>query len=148
MRILVTWDGSGHALAALASIAAQFRPGSIEHIEIAIAVWPESEIPRWEDIHERQLVADDLHRAAAEVANEEVSRLLAVVKPLSASVAWRLVSGDLVTNLFQAIEDSRADLLLIVAGTRDTSGIIATHLLQIVRDSPVTTLILRSPNKR
>jgi nucleotide-binding universal stress UspA family protein len=148
MRIVVGWDGSGHALAALREITDLFRPGALDHIEIVLPVWPATDTPRWADIREQQVLSDDLHQAAAQTAADELSRLTAVLRPLAKSVSAHSGVGDAVELLLAAVQKSRADMLLIAAGTRDASGHIEETLQRIVRTSTVPTLILRSPSAR
>jgi len=144
MRLVVGWDGSGHALAALAGLVGLFRPRAVEHVEVVLHVWPELDIPRWADIEEQGFISDDLHQAAAQVAADELSRLAAVLKPLAESVATRTAVGDVVEILLAAVEQSRADMILIVAGAHDPSGQIEAILSRLVRSSTVPTLVVRS----
>jgi nucleotide-binding universal stress UspA family protein len=148
MRIVVGWDGSGHALAALREVIDLFRPGSVDHVEIVLPVWPPTDTPRWADIREQQVFSDDLHQAAAQTAADELSRLTAVLRPLAKSVSAHSGVGNAVELLLAAGQKSRADLLIIAAGTRDASGHIEETLAQLVRRSTVPTLILRSPSTR
>lgn len=46
MRMLVSWDGSGHALAALRDVMPLFRERSVEHVEIVLVTWPARDIAR------------------------------------------------------------------------------------------------------
>jgi hypothetical protein len=120
-----------------------FRPGAIEHIEIVLPVWPEVAIPRWTDIREQQIIFDDLHQAAAQTAADEVSRLSAVFSSVAESVVARIEPGDAVSLYLAAVKRSRADMLLIAAGTRDASGYIEETLTRLVLSSRVPTLVLR-----
>ena len=146
MRIVVSWDGSGHALATLRGIGDLFRPAAFEHIEILLHVWPPVDIPRWADIREEQVLSDDLHRAAAQTSDDELSRLTTVLKPLATSIAGRTADGDFVELVRNAVEQSRAEMVFIAAGTRDESGHIEEAVIRVVRTSTVPTLVLRSPN--
>jgi hypothetical protein len=146
MRIVVGWEGSGHALRALAMIAELLRPSAVEHVEIVLPVWPEVDIPRWTDIHEQQFLSDDMHQAAAQVVTDEISRLTAVLKPVAESVVARIEAGDEVELFLGAVQQSRADLVLIAAGTRDASGHIEETVTRLVRSCTVPTLVLRSPS--
>ena len=146
MRIVVSWDGSGHALATLRGIGDLFRPAAFEHIEILLHVWPPVDIPRWADIREEQVLSDDLHQAAARTVDHELSRLTAILEPLAKSVAAYAADGEFVDLVRIAVEHSRAEMVLIAAGTRDTSGDIEKAITGVVRTSTVPTLVLRSPN--
>jgi nucleotide-binding universal stress UspA family protein len=146
MRLLVVWDGSGHAFDTLSNVADLIRSGSIEHIEVVIPLWPESDVPRWDDIHGRQVFVDDLHGAAAEIAGEDASRLLHALAPLAVHIDSRIINGDVVAGLVQAVEETRSDLLLVAAGTRDQSGLIGRAVARLMRESPVPTIVLRAPN--
>lgn len=146
MRIVVGWDGSDHAFAALASLIALFREKAVEHVEVVLPVWPRVDIPRWADIEEQRVIADDLHQAAAQVAADEESRLTTVLKPLAKSISVRVEVGDFVELTLAAVEQSRADMVLIAAGARDASGHITETLARLVRNSTVPTMVLRSPS--
>jgi hypothetical protein len=146
MRIVVGWDGSGHALTALSGLGDLFRAAAFEHIEIVLSAWPARDIPRWNAIREQQVFSDDLHQAAAQTAADELSRLTAVLKPLAKSVSGDLGTGNIVDLFLAAVQRSRADMVFIAAGTRDPSEDIEHTLIQIVQTSTVPTLVLRSPN--
>jgi nucleotide-binding universal stress UspA family protein len=146
MRVVVGWDGSGHALGALEKLTDLFRAGAFDHIEIVLPVWPETDTPRWADIREQQVFSDDLHQAAAQTAADEITRLSAVLRPLAKSVTARSEVGDAVELLLAAVQQSRADMIFIAAGTRDSSGHIESTLERIVASALVPTLILRSPS--
>src|SRR5471030_3141471 len=93
MRMLVSWDGSGHALGALRNVMRLFRERSVEHAEIVLVTWPARDIARWSDIYERQIVTDDLHRAAAEVTADEVQLLEEIIRPIARSVTSSSADG-------------------------------------------------------
>jgi hypothetical protein len=145
MRIVVSWDGSGHAIGVLRSLVTLIREQSVEHIEVVVSVWPARDIARWTDIAERQFVADDLHRAAAEEADIEVARLEEVLRPIAQSIVSTKPVGAYLDVLFAAVERTKADLLLVVAGAHDPSHVIESTLPEVIARSKVPTCILRPP---
>jgi hypothetical protein len=145
MRIVVSWDGSGHAIGVLRSVVALMRDQSVEHVEIVVSVWPQRDIARWADIHERQVISDDLHRAAAEEAQVEVKELEEILRPIAQSIVSTEPAGPYLDVLFAAVERTKADLLLVVAGAHDPSHVIEKTTLEIVAQSKVPTWILRPP---
>jgi hypothetical protein len=146
MRIVVSWDGSGHALATLRGIGDLFRPAAFEHIEVVLHIWPPVDIPRWEDIRAEQVLSDDLHQAAARTAADELAQLTTVLKPLTKSIAGRNEDGEFVDIIRAAVERTKAEMVFIAAGTRDASGHIEEAVMGVVQTSTVPTLVLRSPN--
>ena len=145
MRMIVSWDGSGHALGALRSVVGLFREQSVEHVEVVLRIWPPNDIARWSDIRQQQLVADDLHRAAAEVAANEVQLLEAVLSRIAQTIGSATPDGPFVAAIADAIERTRADLLFVLAGAHDASGTIEEAMRSVVEQSKIPTLILRSP---
>jgi hypothetical protein len=145
MRIVCVWDGSGHAMAALESVVPLFQPQAVALVEILMVIWPQRDTAMWQDIAERAVVADDLHRAAAEVATADAMRLRAVLSPLAAEVTVATADGETIPAVAKAIRNLDADLLLLIIGPHDPSGTIADHLRSIVRDATVPVWILHAP---
>jgi hypothetical protein len=145
MRMLVSWDGSGHALGALRDVMPLFRERSVELAEIVLITWPARDIPRWSDIYERQIVADDLHRAAAEVTGEEVQLLEEIIRPIARRVTSSTADGPYVEIMTAAIERTNADLVLLLLGTHDASGVIAQTMQTWAQSASIPTLVLRPP---
>src|ERR1019366_8549811 len=109
--MIVSWDGSGHALGALRGVIGLFREQAVEHIEIVLTVWPPRDIAMWSDIQERQFIADDLHSAAAQVAAENLHELESIFRRLSPSIRSSTTNGPFAEIIVNAIARSRADLL-------------------------------------
>jgi transcriptional regulator of acetoin/glycerol metabolism len=145
MRMLVSWDGSGHALGALRDVMPLFRERSVELAEIVLVTWPARDIARWSDIYERQIVSDDLHRAAAEVTGEEVQLLEEIIRPIARKVTSSTADGPYVAVMTAAIERTNADLVLIMLGTHDASGVIAQTMQAWAQNASIPTLVLRPP---
>jgi nucleotide-binding universal stress UspA family protein len=145
MRMIVTWDGSGHGLGALRDLLPLFRGAVIDHIEILLTIWPPHDNALWADIRDRQFVSDDLHQAAAEVAATASARLHELLAPLSASIATSTNSGERSEMILRAIEETRADVVLVVIGNHDPSGAIRQGVEDVVNASSVPTWIIRAP---
>jgi hypothetical protein len=147
MRMIVSWDGSGHALKALRGIVGLFREGAVEHIEIILTVWPPRDVALWSDINERAVLADDLHRAAAEVAAADVRELEDLLRPIARSITSSTTDGHFAEVIGPAIERTRSDLLFVLAGTHDEHHVIAETLQSVVAESRIPTWLLRPPAK-
>jgi len=145
MRMLVCWDGSGHALGALRDVMPLFREQAVELAEILLVTWPARDIARWSDIYERQIVTDDLHRAAAEVTAEEMQLLEEIIRPIARRVTSSMADGPYIEIMTAAIERTNADLVLILIGTHDASGIIAQTMQEWAQSASIPTLVLRPP---
>jgi hypothetical protein len=145
MRMMVSWDGSGHALQALRDTVGLFRERSVEHVEILLTVWPARDVPMWSDIQQRQFVADDLHAAAAEVATENLHTLEEILRPISQSIASSTTNGPFDEIIAGAVARTKADLLFVIVGTHDRHGAIAETMRKVVAESKIPTWILRPP---
>jgi len=73
----------GHGIAARQSVVGLFRDQTVEHIEVVISVWPPRDVAMWSDIRRRQFELDDLHRAAAQIAAENLGRLEDTLRPIA-----------------------------------------------------------------
>src|ERR1700733_14222872 len=91
MRGLCIWDGSGHAMEALQQVVPLFRAQAFSHIEIMMLVWPQRDTAMWRDILEREALAADLHRAAAEISTAYGDRLRKVILPTAKAVHVSIV---------------------------------------------------------
>jgi hypothetical protein len=145
MRMMVSWDGSGHALRALRDMVGLFRAGSVEHVEILITVWPPRDIAMWSDIQQRQFISDDLHAAAAQVATENLHLLEDILRPISQSIASSTTNGPFEKIIAATIARTNADLLFVIAGTHDRNNAIAESMRTVVAESKIPTWILRPP---
>jgi hypothetical protein len=145
MRMIVSWDGSGHAIEALRGVIGLFRDQSIEHVEIILTVWPPREIAMWADIQEKQFVSDDLHSAAAQVAADNIRLLEDMFRPLSQSIASSTTNGPFAGIINGAIEKTKADVLFVVAGARDPHNAVQETMRAVVIASKIPTWILRPP---
>jgi hypothetical protein len=143
VRIIVSWDGSGHALDALRDLVGLFRRQAVEHVEIVLTIWPAREIAMWSDIQSRQLETDDLHRAAAEIAADDARRLEDILRPIAAGIASSTTDGPFEQVIVEAISRVRADLLLVLAGTHDPSNIIRETLRAVQARAGIPMLVLR-----
>jgi hypothetical protein len=145
MRMIVSWDGSGHAMEALRSVIGLFRDRSVEHVEIILTVWPPRDIALWADIQEQQFVSQDLHTAAAQVASDDVHRLEELFRPIARSIATSTTDGPFADVIDAAIERTKADMLFVIAGARDPHNPVQETMRAVVIDSKIPTWILRPP---
>lgn len=144
MRTIVGWDGSGHGLAALKSALGSFREHVFDHVTILLAIWPQREIALWSDIRERQLVVDDVHRAAADIASDDAAALESLLAPFTRSMSSIVTSGEFSAVFLDAIASERADIALIVVGRHDHQGLIPGTLQRVVAGSRIPVWILHA----
>lgn len=142
--MVALWDGSDDGLEALSSVIPLFGEQTIEHIEIVLAIWPPRDNAMWADIQERQIITDDLHSAAAEVANEDSARIKDILTPVTQSIATSIRSGSVKEVLFELAVETRGTIVLAVLGHDDPSGIIQKTVQEIVSRSAVPTWVLRA----
>jgi nucleotide-binding universal stress UspA family protein len=142
MRMLVAWDGSGHGLAALRDIVPLMRAQALANIEILLVVWPQRANAMWSDIREQQLIRDDIHRAAAEIAINDAEQLQTILAPLAKTMSTTIADGEVAQVIQDSIHRADAELLLLLVGHYDPGGLIAETLQELVRTSPIPTLIL------
>ena len=91
--MIVSWDGSGHALAALKDVIGLFRDQAVEHVEVVITVWPPRDVAMWTDIQQQQFVSDDLHAAAAQVATANIKLLEETLRPIARTMSSSTTNG-------------------------------------------------------
>jgi hypothetical protein len=132
-------------MAVLESVVPLFRPKAVSLVEIVMIVWPQRDTAMWRDIAERAVIADDLHRAAAEVSTSYAHRLRAVLSPLAHEVTIATVDGETLPAVDKKIRALGADLLLLVVGPHDPTGTIADHLRSIINEATVPVWILHAP---
>jgi nucleotide-binding universal stress UspA family protein len=112
MRVLVAFDGSDDGFEGLRIASNMLRGGGQRH-EIALVIigWPPRRSPMWERAMELRAVVDDLHRAMAEVAAQELTRLHDLFAPVG-SVAPHYAEGDPVSEIVALIADFEPDVLI------------------------------------
>jgi hypothetical protein len=147
VRIIVTWDGSGHGLGALEQLVGLLRARSVERIDIVVLQWPPKATAMWLDVETRQVLVDDLHRAAAEIAAENARRLAATLAPISSSISSSIRVGEFDDVFFEVMWETKADLLLVVLGSYDPSGIIEETLHHVISKSKIPMWIVRAPRR-
>jgi hypothetical protein len=147
MRIIVSWDGSGHALGALSSLIGVFRQQAVDHVEIVMTIWPPRDIAMWSDINDRQFETDDIHRAAADVAAADIRRLEDVLRPITESISSSVTNGPFEQIITDAVSRTGADFLLVLAGNHDPSRVIQETLEAVRVQARIPTLVLRPPGK-
>ncbi len=147
MKLIVAWDGSGHALDALQGVVALFRPRAFTQVECILNEWPPRDTAMWADVRAR-IGIDDTHDAAGEVVASAAQRLRTVVGPLGDSTSVSVTTGDPAENLRKAANASGVGLLLIAIGPHDTSGVLAETTRALVREASVPVLIVHAPATR
>jgi hypothetical protein len=145
--MIVTWDGSGHGLTALEQVVGLLRARSVERADIVLLQWPPKATAMWLDVETRQVLVDDLHRAAAEIAVENARRLAAALAPISSSISSSIRVGEFDDVFFEVMRETKADLLVIVLGSYDPSGIIEETLHHVIAKSKIPMWIVRAPRR-
>ena len=145
MRGICIWDGSDHAMAALQEVAPLFLPQAFEHIEIVMLVWPQRENAMWRDILEQQVVAGDLHRAAAVISTQYGERLRKVIEATAKDVHVSIVDEDSVPAIRRAVVNLRADIVFLVIGNVKPDSQVATNVREILLESTVPLWVLHAP---
>jgi nucleotide-binding universal stress UspA family protein len=112
MRIVVLFDGSDDGFAGV-SLLAKTVGGSGERPEFILTMigWPVRLSPIWDRAFERQRAVDDLHRAMAEVAHEELDRLRRAFEPFG-TVRCEYLEGEPIPQVVALIERVKPELLL------------------------------------
>jgi predicted anti-sigma-YlaC factor YlaD len=142
--MVVSWDGSGHALAALQSVVGLFRDRIVEHIEIVIGVWPARDTAMWSDIQEEQFASDDLHQAAATVVAAKIALLEDALRPIAQTIASSTAVGAYADIVVETIARSNANMLFLILGAHDSQNVLEETLRAVVA-SKIVTCILRPP---
>jgi hypothetical protein len=99
----------------------------------------------WRVILEQQVVAEDLHRAAADVSIAYGNRLRAAIAPAAADVHVSIIDADTVPAVRKAVTELRPDLVFLVVGTYDPASAVAENLRRIMHESTVPLWILHAP---
>ncbi len=121
------------------------RARAFSHVEVMMLVWPQRDTPMWRVILEQQVVAGDLHRAAADVSMAYGDRLRAAILPAAENVHVSIVDADTVPAVRRAVADLRPDLVFLVVGTYDPASGVAANLREIMHESAVPLWILHAP---
>ena len=113
MKLAVVFDGSDDGLAGLRIAADMLRANGQGH-EICVAVigWPPRRSPIWERAFTKREILDDLHRAMAEVASQELQRLRELFSPLG-SVKTEYMEGDPIAEVVALVDRMKPDMLLV-----------------------------------
>lgn len=110
MRIMLASDGSEDGLNALEQVAS-LRAREGDAIVTFVVGWPPRSGPLWRDVYERQIIADDLHRALEETVERLSERLRRIAGALAREVISRVEDGDAAEQLAAAIEREHIDIL-------------------------------------
>jgi hypothetical protein len=132
-------------MAALEQVVPLFRAQALSHVEIMMLVWPQRETAMWRDILEQQVVAGDLHRAAAEVSTQYGERLRAAIASTAEEVHVSIVDADTVPAIRKAVVNLRVDIVFLVIGSVKPDSQVADNLREISRENTVPLWILRAP---
>lgn len=112
MRIMMVSDGSEDGLDALERVASLRSGAGTGPIVTFVVGWPPREGALWRAVYERQLVADDLHRALEETVESVTRRLRSIAGAFARVVESRVQDGDAAEQLVKAIEREQIDLLI------------------------------------
>lgn len=110
MRIMLASDGSEDGLNALEQVASLYAP-QVNAIVTFVVGWPPRSGPLWRAVYERQIIADDLHRALEETVEYLTQRLARIAGRFAREVTSRVEDGDAAEQLAAAIEREHCDIL-------------------------------------
>lgn len=141
MRILVAFDGSEDGFEGLRTIADLLRVSGTRHdITLAIVAWPARPSPIWDQAAELQVVADDLHRAVAEVVGMNLTRMQELFSPIG-SIRIEYLEGNPVTELLALERRSQAQLMVVGQTRGKRAREVNENALAIIEGSSVRTLL-------
>jgi nucleotide-binding universal stress UspA family protein len=114
MRLMIASDGSVDGLDALERLASLGAdPG---HSVVTLVVgWPPRGGVMWQDVYERQIISDDLHRALEETVEHVSARLRRIGGSLAREVTSRIEDGDGAEQLAAVAKREGAEMLMIGA---------------------------------
>ena len=113
MKILVAFDGSDDGFEGLKLAATFLVPTKPHSFMLVVVGWPPRLSPIWDKAYVARVALDDLHRAMAEVADQELRRLKELFEPLG-TVTVQYTEGDPADELVTSIGTFKPDL--VVAG--------------------------------
>ncbi|HMD02619.1 MAG TPA: universal stress protein [Candidatus Baltobacteraceae bacterium] len=141
MRILVVFDGSDDGLEGLRMVAPLLAQTGTKHeITLAIVAWPPRPSPIWDRAFEREVAADDLHRAMAEVGAIELERLRNVFSG-SGSLETAYLEGDPTDEILSLIASSRAELLIVGLTRGQHAHSVSERVLAMVQRSSLPAIL-------
>jgi nucleotide-binding universal stress UspA family protein len=141
VRILVAFDGSEDGFEGLRTIADLLRVSGTRHdITLAIVAWPARPSPIWDQAAELQVVADDLHRAVAEVVGMNLTRMQELFSPIG-SIRIEYLEGNPVTELLALERRSQAQLMVVGQTRGKRAREVNENALAIIEGSSVRTLL-------
>ena len=148
MKLVVAWDGSGHALDALEGLVALFRPRAFTEAECILNEWPPRETAMWADVRNALPAIDDAHDAAGRVVAGAAQRLRSVVGPLADSTTVSVTDGDPAENIRKAANTTGVGILIMAIGRHDPSGVIAETVRTVVHEASVPAVIVHAAAPR
>jgi Universal stress protein family len=114
MKVLIYFDGSDDGFAGLQTVSRLLKSlDGAKEFTLAVAGWSTRPSPIWDRAFEQQGVVDDLHRAMAEVAAQQLDRLRMLFAPIG-SVMMEYLVGDPVGEIVALAGRTMPEL--IVAG--------------------------------
>jgi hypothetical protein len=141
MNVLVIFDGSDDGLAGLQRAVDMLKAAGNKHEIVASLVgWPPRKSPIWDKAFDKHPIFDDLHRAMAEVASKEFSRL----KELFASVGnvtTEYLEGDPVTEIVALIDRQKPDLFIAGLTRGPDSDSVLSGAFGILRRTTVPAFL-------
>ena len=141
MRILVMFDGSDDGFAGLQRSVEMLKAAGAKHeIMAALVGWPPRKSPIWDRAFGKHPILDDLHRAMAEVASVEFTRLKELFAAVG-NVSTEYLEGDPVVELVALIERQKPDLLLGGLTRGDDAESVEAAAFAVVRRTRVPTVL-------
>lgn len=141
MRVLVIFDGSDDGFAGLQHAVDMLKVAGTKHeIMAALVGWPPRKSPIWDRAFAKHPILDDLHRAMAEVASTEFTRLKEVFASVG-NVSTEYLEGDPVTEIVALIERQKPDLLVGGLTRGNDAESVAAVVFAIVRRTKVPTFL-------
>jgi len=124
---MIACDGSADGLDALERLAS-LGPNPDNSVVTLVVGWPPRGGVMWQDVYERQLSSDDLHRALEETVEAVSARLRRIGGSLAHEVTSRVEDGDGAEQLAAVAEREHADILF----TGVTGGHGRRHAYELI----------------
>lgn len=136
MKVVVIFDGSDDGFAGLTRAAEMLKASGAKHeIMAALVGWPPRKSPIWDRAFTNHPILDDLHRAMAEVASAEFTRLKKLFESVG-TVTTEYLEGDPVTEIVALVERQKPGLLLAgLTRGQDAESVQATAFAIVRRTS-------------
>jgi hypothetical protein len=142
MHLFIAFDGSDDGFEALQTLLAHLDPAEQRRVSATVIMWPQRESPIWDKAFAHEVEVDDLHRAMAEVADIEITRVRRLFgeETLFRAIAADGEPVDVLVNLTRA--DPPGLMLAAVTGGRHRD-VVQAVLDQMVERTRQPVIIAR-----